>query len=146
MANRVLTKFTKFFAKAFDPLSKVFKDDESRFRLMTTFKITMIPLFSLLTMLLLLAMVLEMTLNMFKGFGPSNLYVLEGVFYDYALRSFWETMPYIILLLGFQALLGIYLSHLFLRPFRTIGEYCERVISGEEDISYDPDFYTDLKL
>lgn len=126
-------------------VKKVFNDDEVQFRLVTSFKITLIPLFSLTVMILFIFIFLQMSLNAFNAFGLTRTGLSQDVFFDFALKSAWDLAPFIFILLIFQALLGIYISTLFLRPFKAIGSYCLHVVEGK-DAHYDPDFYTDLKL
>ncbi|TNF04844.1 MAG: hypothetical protein EP326_00985 [Deltaproteobacteria bacterium] len=126
-------------------ITQVFNDDESRFRLLTTIKICSIPLITILIMIGLLLVILRLDLLFFEAHGLTNIDSLAETFYDYILKNVLETLPYMGLFFVVLIFIGVYIANLFLRPFRLISEYCEKAIK-DGSASYDPDFFTDLKL
>ena len=71
---------------------------------------------------------------------------LEEAYYEYILTALLDLIPYIGLFCVFLVFTGIYISDILLRPFKLIGDYCEKVLKGEPNVIYDPEFFTDLKL
>ncbi len=126
-------------------LSQVYNDDESRFRLLTTIKICLIPLITILIMFGLLLVILRLDLLFFEAHGLSNIDSLAETFYDYILQNVLQTLPFMGLFFVILIFIGVYIANLFLRPFRLISDYCEKAIK-DGTASYDPDFFTDLKL
>lgn len=126
-------------------ITQVFNDDESRFRLLTTIKICSIPLITILIMIGLILVILRLDLLFFEAHGLSNIDSLAETFYDYILKNVLETLPYMGLFFVVLIFIGVYIANLFLRPFRLISEYCEKAMK-DVSASYDPDFFTDLKL
>lgn len=125
--------------------TKVFTDDESRFRLLTTTKICLIPMITVLIMIGLILVILRLDLLFFEAHGLSNIDSLEETFYDYVLKNVVDALPYMGMFFIVLIFIGVYIANLFLRPFRLISDYCEKA-TKEGSASYDPDFFTDLKL
>lgn len=125
--------------------SKVFTDDESKFRLLTTVKICMIPMITLFIMIGLILVILRLDLLFFEAHGLSNIGSLADTFYDYVLKNVVDALPYMGLFFVILIFIAVYIANLFLRPFRLISDYCEKAIKDGSAI-YDPDFFTDLKL
>ncbi|MCO4792724.1 MAG: hypothetical protein KC493_03370 [Bacteriovoracaceae bacterium] len=134
-------KFSQLKKKLLSTLS----DEESRFRLMTTIKICSIPLITFLIMMGYLFVVLRMDLLFFEAHGIDNVSYFKETFYDYVLKNVLDSLPYLGLFFISLIFIGVYIANLFLRPFRLISEYCQRAIEGP-NASYDPDFFTDLKI
>ncbi len=124
---------------------KPLKDDEVQFRLMTTFKISVIPFITMGVLAFYLGNVLKMNLIFFEANGFSQLAELRGAYYDYITSTLFDIIPYIAGMFVLIVFLGLYLSDMILRPFRIIGDYCEKKANNEE-IEYDPEFFSDLKL
>jgi hypothetical protein len=86
-----------------------------------------------------------MDLVFFKAHGYEEFDQFSELFFDYILSSTFEHGLIFIAFFSFILLFGIYLSELLLRPFKVIGDYCESWVENEKS-SYDPDFFSDLKL
>ncbi|MEI8347208.1 MAG: hypothetical protein WCG27_07060, partial [Pseudomonadota bacterium] len=145
---KCLTNFGPCWEEKIKPLfnrfSKLF-NEEAKFRLLTTLKISIIPIASIVVMGLLLRFLLRINLVFFEANGLTGADTLREAFYDYILQSLDDFWPFISGLYVFLVFAGFYVSHLFLRPFRLIGDYCEKFVKGE-NVIYNPGFITDLRL
>ncbi len=134
--------YNKKTLKAFKDL---FYNEESRFRLSTTIKITLIPVLTFFIMCALIFIILKIDLLFFNAYRAVETSELKEVFFQYIIKSSMDKLPYAAVLLIILIFLGIYVSNLFLRPFKILETYCQDFIDGKKP-SYDPDFFTDLKL
>lgn len=138
------TKFLKFLGIIKNAI--VLKnDDEARFRLNNGLKMTIIPFFSLILTCVFFYILLKMDLIFFEANGFSGTDAYKETYYDFILSKLLWIIPFIIIFFVCVFITGIYISELLLRPFRVIADYCEGVLNDEKG-SYDPDFFTDLKL
>jgi len=126
-------------------LKSFYKDDAAKFRLITSFKLTIIPLFSTLTTAGLFWILISMNMIFFRANEIRGIDKFEEIFFDFVSKSLINHLPYAAILIIFINITAIYVSDILLRPFRLIGEYCEKRNHGEEAI-YNPDFFTDLRL
>lgn len=126
-------------------LKRFQKNDEARFRLFTSLKLTTIPMLSLFVTASFFWLLLNMNLIFFRANEYRGIERFEEIFFDFLSTSLLEQAPYAAILLIFINITAIYISDLLLRPFRLIGDYCEKRNMGEE-ASYNPDFFTDLRL
>lgn len=137
------------FKKVFDPFRGPFKNisknEEAKFRILTSLKLTLIPLMSFALMGCFIWILLNMNLVFFRANEYRGISRFEEVFFDFLSSSALDLVPYGALLILFVNVTAIYVSDILLRPFRLIGEYCEKK-NNAEDASYNPDFFTDLKL
>lgn len=127
-------------------LNQFSKDEEARFRLMTGLKLALLQFASFLILVVCFYYLISLDLLFFESFGLANFKGFQDTFFDFILDKVLELMPIFFGVFIFAFIIGIYLGHLLLRPFRLIGEYCERRADEDTDASYDPDFLTDLKL
>ena len=135
----------KLFKKTSSYINTATKDEEIIFRLKTTLKMTLIPVISGCVMALFLWVLLQMNLYFFEANGYQGWQAFREAYYEFIVGRTLKLAPYVFMFIAIVAITGVYVSDLLLRPFRIIGDYCERVTSGQ-DASYDPDFFTDLKL
>jgi hypothetical protein len=127
-------------------IRRQFKEEEPNFRLMTTLKIPALPIFYLLAITAILLILLKIDLYFFEASGlGGGAESFEGIFYDFLFDRVSDFLPIVFGFLIMILIVGIYVSDLLLRPFRVIGDFCEKRLR-KEDASYDPDFFTDLKL
>lgn len=137
------------YLKAMDPVlsrfKRFWKNDEAKFRLYTSLKLTSIPILSFLATFSFFWVLLNMNLIFFRANEYRGIAKFEEIFFDFLSSSLLELLPYGAVLLIFINITSIYISDILLRPFRLIGEYCEKRNNGEE-ASYNPDFFTDLRL
>lgn len=121
------------------------KDDEARFRLMTSFKITSITIFSFVSLAVAMWMLLYIDLIFFRTQGYPGYDQFTQAFFDAIGSNALDVMPHLFFIIIIIIFFGLYVGQLLIRPFKIIGEYCERKIYDEQ-ASYDPDFYSDLKV
>jgi len=120
-------------------------DEEVRFRLFNGLKIASIPVLTCCVLIIFLWVFLSMDLVFFKSNGYANFEQFNEVFYDFIISKLLEFSVIFIGLFTMTLIFGIYISELLLRPFRVIGDYCEKFLE-DRSTSYDPDFFSDLKL
>lgn len=138
MKSQAMNRVTGYFRS-------VSKDEEIVFRLKTTLKMTLIPVISGCVMAGFLWVLLQLNLYFFEANGYQGWQSFRVAYYEFIVGRTLTLAPYMAMFIAVVAITGIYVSDLLLRPFRIIGDYCERIVNGEE-ASYDPDFFTDLKL
>lgn len=126
-------------------IKTIMKDEEIIFRLKTTLKMTLIPICSGLVMCGFLWVILQLNLYFFEANAYQGWRAFREAYYEFIVGRTLRLAPYMALFIAIVAITGIYVSDLLLRPFRTIGDYCEKIVNGE-DVGYDPDFFSDLKL
>ncbi len=120
-------------------------DEEVRFRLINGLKIASIPVLTCFVLIIFLWVLLSMDLVFFKSNGYENFEEFNEVFYDFIVSKLLEFSLLFIAHFAMTLIFGIYISELLLRPFRVIGDYCEKFLE-DKSTSYDPDFFSDLKL
>ena len=143
--KRMLLKFKNRLTKFKKMLESVYYNDEARFRLSTTLKITLIPLITICVTWSFIFIILRMDLLFFDAHNMTDIALFEETYYQFVINTTldqWHLLGTMFIILVF---VGIYLSNLFLRPFRLIRKYCEDFVENKET-AYDPDFFTDLKL
>jgi hypothetical protein len=143
--NSLKTLILGTSGKFTDSLKQGFADEEVRFRLVTMLKLTIVPLMTFLILLGFILILLRINLSYFSSFGFPNIAQLKDNFYSHILNSLYEILPYSLIFVTFLMITGLYLSHLMLRPFRSIEKYCNDFTS-KKTAEYDPDFFSDLKL
>ena len=143
--ERLKAIWSMIHLKVFRPFLRSIQDDEVKFRLWTATKITVIPLFSVLMMFFLLFLFLQLNVGFFAMFESVRISPLQELFYEYVLKNSLDRFPLFLSLFILQFLIGMYIARLLLRPFVAIGTYC-RNVTEQKEVSYDPDFFTDLKL
>jgi hypothetical protein len=135
----------KFIEPVQNRFKKLWKNEEAKFRIFTSLKMTMIPIFSFSLMGCFIWILLNMNLIFFRANEYRGISRFEEVFFDFLSTNLIELAPYGALLMIFVNVTALYVSDILLRPFRIIGDYCEKRNNGQ-DASYNPDFFTDLKL
>lgn len=113
--------------------SRLFKTEDSRFVLYVGLKITGISFGITLFIYWYLLRVMKLNYVFFKAHGFPTL-PGEGPFFDLILEEALDQFP---VLFGFHIFLffvGIYVGRLMLRPFKSIGDYCEKVIENPNTV------------
>lgn len=149
ISKEISRMMKSLYFKAIEPLrtrtKRFFKDDEAKFRLYTSLKLTCIPLLSIMATAGFFWILVNMNLIFFRANEYRGIDKFEEIFFDFLSNSLLDQAPFAALLLIFVNITAIYISDILLRPFRLIGDYCEKRNQGEE-ASYNPDFFTDLRL
>lgn len=123
------------------------KNDEARFRIENGFKMAIIPITTLLIATVFLNFILEMNLIFFEANGYSGTALYREAYYDFILTKLVWIIPGVLIFFVTVFIMGIYISEILLRPFKTISIYCERFLDdSNRELSYNPDFFSDLKL
>lgn len=121
-------------------------DSQTRFRLVTTWKILFTTVTSAVVLLLLLWLVLEVDFLFFNSFDLNGQVEFKNTFYDYISNKVSDVIPYVALFFILIIALGFYTSNLMLRPFKQISGFCQKFGEDPQNAQYDPDFFSDLKL
>lgn len=121
------------------------RDDQAWFRLLTSLKVTSITLFSFLSLVAFVWLILALDLIFFRTKGYPGYTQFTEVFFESVVQTSFSILPHVFGMIIIIIFLGLYVGHLLVRPFRVIGDYCEKRTRGEV-VSYDPDFFSDLKL
>ncbi len=124
---------------------KLWQNDEAKFRIRTSLKMTAIPLFCFAILFCFMWVLLSLNMIFFKANELVKIKEFEELFIHFISQELLELIPYGALLLIFINMAAIYTSDILLRPFRLIGVYCESRANGAE-ASYNPDFFSDLNL
>ena len=124
---------------------RLWQNDEAKFRILTSLKMTTIPLICFLILGSFIGVLLNLNVIFFKANEFMKIREFEEVFYHFMSQELVDLIPYGALLIIFVNMAAIYISDILLRPFRLIGDYCEARSNGKE-ASYNPDFFSDLKL
>lgn len=124
---------------------KAFKDEEVKFRLLTTLKIFAIPLLSFIASTLVISTMTNVNLLFFKVNGYDKFPFFQNLYYEFITKKIFDILPFVGIFLIAVLFTGLYVSSLITRPFKLIGDYCEGFCNGQK-VSYDPGFFTDLKL
>ena len=133
-----------YLGKAKHELRRVFKTEETRFILFTGLKVVAISMLVNMIVYSFLFQVMRLNHAFFKANGFSDI-IEESVFYDYILSEVIENLTLFFVFHIFLFFIGTYVGWLILRPFRTIGEYCESVLETPNTI-YKVEEYSTYKL
>jgi hypothetical protein len=123
----------KISLNSLSEIKRAFKTEDSRFIVGVGLKVSGISLAISGFVYWFLFQILQLNLAFFKSQGFPTLGD-RGPFFDMVILEAVENLP---LFLGFHICLffiGAYVGWLILRPFRTIGEYCEEVIGNPNAI------------
>jgi hypothetical protein len=133
-----------YLLKPKEELSRVFKTEDSRFMLMTGFKVSGISFFINLIVYSFLFQVMRLNHAFFRASGFPD-FQDDDVFYNYLLTETLDNLTIFFLFHIFLFFIGTYVGWLILRPFRMIGEYCEQVIEDPNAV-YKVDEFSTYKL
>ena len=122
-----------------------YNDDEFMFKLLTGLKFVCISLVFTISVLIFTYLLLRIDLIYFVAHGFPGAIEFQDAFYDFVYSSLIDEIPYLIIAMLFIFWLGYYTSAIMIRPFKTIGKYCEERLSNETNY-YSPDYFSDLKL
>lgn len=135
----------EYMSKLKTSVLSALKDDQVKFRLGIALKLMALPCITMLIAFGFFWSFLRMDLYFFEANKLTEIVNFQETYYDYILST---VVGYVSVVIGFIAgtlLLGLYISNMVLRPFRTIGSYCEDVVEGRV-ASYDQEFFSELRL
>jgi hypothetical protein len=119
----------KKIAVPMQALKNIFKSDETKFIIFTGMKVSGISLGINVFVSFCLLEIMRLNHVFFKANGFPDLGE-DTVFYDYITKEALNNIPILFSFHVFLFFIGTYIGWLILRPFRTIGDYCENVISN----------------
>lgn len=125
-------------------LRNSFKKEDTRFILVTGLKVTLISLIIHLILYGFIYEILRLNYVFFKSYGFQKVGD-QSVFFDYILNSSIDNLTTIFLAHIFIFFIGTYVGWIILRPFRRMGDYCEKAID-HPNYPYKIDDFTTYKL
>lgn len=134
-----------FLSKLKTTVQSPLRDDQVKFRLGIAFKLMALPCTTMAIAFGFFWSFLRMDLYFFEANKLNEIANFQETYYDYILSIVVGQVPVLIAFIAGTLLLGLYISNMVLRPFRTIGSYCEDVVEGRNS-SYDQEFFSELRL
>lgn len=141
LANCYDESMKQYFIRPNEELKRLFKNDDTRFILGTGLKVSGISFMINTFIYTCLFQVMRLNYAFFRSHGFPD-YQDESVFYNYLLS---EVLENVFLLFAFHIFLffiGTYVGWIILRPFRNIGEYCDRALENPNAIYKVDEFST----
>ncbi len=131
----------KIISQVKQEFKNIFKSDETKFIMMTGFKVSLISLFINLFVYFFLLEVLRLNHVFFRAHGFPE-FSGDTTFFDYVSQEAMNNLPILFSFHIFLFFIGTYLGWIILRPFRAIGEYCEDVVANTQAIYQVEEFST----
>ncbi len=124
-------------------IRRAFKGEDSRFIMLVGLKVSGISFFVTLFIYYFLLQVSRLNYAFFEaqGFPLQD----EGLFFDYIAGEALENAPILFAFHVFLFFIGTYVGWIILRPFRVIGEYCDKVLENPNAV-YKIDEFSHYKL
>lgn len=126
-------------------LSNLFREPESRYKLLVGFKFLLIPLTTSLFMMCLMYMFMKLNYLFFEANGFDRTAELREAYYGYIANDLFHYVPLFAFCLLVFFGIGLMVGGLMLRPFKAIAKYCQDSIEGFRAI-YDPEDFSDFRL
>lgn len=118
--------------------STIFRTPDSKYFLRTAFRVTVVPLLTLLAIAYSLWLYLDMNYYFFASRGSSISAEVKDAFIDNLTMGQVEYLPYVALFFICVFFIGLFLAHLVLRPFRWVAQMCrETMEQGPANIHLD---------
>lgn len=121
-------------------LKKAFKTDETRFIILVGLKVSGISFGITCVVYWFIFQIMRLNYAFFRAHGfPS----FEGsAFFDLIVKEAIESLPILFAFHVFLFFIGTYIGWIILRPFRNIGEYCDKVMEKPDAIYRVDEFST----
>lgn len=110
-------------------MKRVFRTEDSRFIIAVGLKVSGISFWINIFVYWFIFQVMRLNLAFFKAHGFPE-FSEESPFFDLVIKEAIENLPVLFAFHIFIFFIGVYVGWLILRPFRTIGQYCEDVIEN----------------
>ncbi len=110
-------------------LKRVFKTEDSRFIMSVGLKVSGISLGITIIVYWFLFQIMRLNHAFFKSHGFPE-FAEESPFFDHIIQEAVENIPLLFAFHVFLFFIGVYVGWLILRPFRTMGEYCEAALEN----------------
>lgn len=131
----------RFTIPSLSALRRAFKTEESRFILFVGLKISSISFGITIFINWYLFLVMKLNYAFFKAHGFPQF--SEGTpFFDLIVQEAIDNIPIFFAFHIFLLFIGMYVGWLMLRPFRAIGEYCEKVLDNPNTVYKVEEFST----
>jgi hypothetical protein len=132
----------------FREITKSLKEEKSKFRMRIGIKVMLLPLSSYLLFICFLWVLIRINILFFhtnhllRGVDLNNAYLVH------ILTGLEHLLPFMIVTLLLNFLVGAYIGQMMMRPFSVLGDYCDSNIGPENSTEgiYDPSFISELKL
>lgn len=125
-------------------LKRVFKTEDSRFIVAVGLKVSGISLGITLIVYWFLFQIMRLNHAFFKSHGFPEFG--EGSpFFDHIIQEAVENIPVLFAFHIFLFFIGVYVGWIILRPFRMMGEYCEKVLENPNTV-YDVEQFSTYSL
>jgi hypothetical protein len=131
----------KWQTSIYHKLKNAFSSDETRFIMSVGLKVSGISLLISVLIYYFLMQVVRLNHAFFKAHGFPE-FIEDSPFYDYVWQEVLNNLPILFLFHIALFFIGVYVGWLILRPFRTIGEYCDEIIENPQAIYKVDDFST----
>lgn len=135
-------KFLKIFKLS--EFKRVFKEEDSRFMLMTGLKVSGISFCINTFVYYFLYQIMRLNYAFFKANGFPD-FIGETPFYESITMEALENLPVFFAFHVYLFFIGFYCGWIILRPFRNIDSYCEKVLENPDAI-YKVDEFSNYKL
>lgn len=122
----------KFLVSPVSEIRRVFKTEDSRFVLFVGLKVSAISFGISLIVYWFIFQIVRMNYGFFQAHGFSEFN--KTIFYQFVGKESVENLIAIFIYHIILFFIGCYLGWLILRPFRTIGDYCEHVMDKSHAI------------
>ncbi len=118
----------------FQKLKKVFSNEETRFLVFVGLKVSGISLLISISVYYFLFQVMRLNHAFFKAHGFPEFTDGSSPFFDYIIQEALNNLPIFFIFHIFLFFIGVYVGWLIMRPFRTIGDYCEEVVINQQSV------------
>ena len=132
------------FKRMMATLRSLFRKEDTRFIIATGLKVMLISFIIHAIVYTFIYEMLKLNYAFFKAHGFQKIGD-EVVYFDYILNSSIENLTLVFLSHIFIFFIGTYIGWLILRPFKQLGEYCDKVIE-DPDYPFKMEYFTTHKL
>lgn len=129
-----------FYLSPVNGIKRVFKTEDSRFIIVVGIKVTSISFAISVIVHWFIFQIMRINHGFFEAYGFPEFN--EHTFYDLIIKEAVDNFPVLFISHIFLFFIGCYLGWLILRPFRTIGEFCDNVIEKPNAIYHLEQFNT----
>ncbi len=136
--------FTHYSRTFISDLRKVFKSEDSRFMLSVGLKVSSISLAISVFIYWFLFEVMRLNYSFFRAYGFPQ-FQDENLFFDLVIGEALDNLPVLFLFHIVLFFLGSYVGWIILRPFSTLGDYCQAVLENPNTV-YKVEEFTTYRL
>lgn len=126
-------------------LQDSFSDDQVVFRYKISLSLCSLSFIFIGFVIFFLYILLKIDLIFFNANQFPGAREFQEAYFDFIFSNTVELLPYIFAGMILIFFMGIYLTHLTLRPFKLLSRYCEDAVNGKK-VSFNPELFADHKL